>query len=73
MEKMLDKIDELFIRAKLGFSNLLNKEDGDTNFVSIALILVIVVAAAGIIYLLVTQAANTANNKVQNWMANPGK
>lgn len=46
MNKILDKINSSFIKAKLAMDDFMNDESGDTNFISIAIILVVVIVVA---------------------------
>ena len=46
MKKLINKLNSMFIRAKLEKDRVLSNERGDTNFISIAIILVIVIAVA---------------------------
>ncbi|MDD4095859.1 MAG: hypothetical protein PHP22_06425 [Oscillospiraceae bacterium] len=53
MKKRIQKIETavhaLSFRAKQGFRNLITSEEGDTNFISIIIVLIIVVGIAGIL------------------------
>lgn len=46
MRKLAEKIQNALIRAKLAMTRVVNEERGDTNFISIAIVLVIVLAVA---------------------------
>lgn len=46
MRKILDKIDSALLSAKLSAKKFLTDEHGDTNFISIAIIMVVVIAVA---------------------------
>ena len=46
MKKLANKIEKSLIRAKVAMNNLLAEERGDTNFLSIAIILVVVLVLA---------------------------
>ncbi len=46
MQKLKNKLCALDLKVRMGLYNLMNNEDGDTNFISIAIVLVIVLAIA---------------------------
>lgn len=46
MRKLLDRMNLSFIKAKNAMNNFMNDENGDTNFISIAIILVVVIVIA---------------------------
>lgn len=46
MRKILDKIDSALLSAKLSAKKFLTDEHGDTNFISIAIVMVVVIAVA---------------------------
>lgn len=46
MKKIKEKIENAMLRAKLAMTRFATEERGDTNFVSIAIILVIVITVA---------------------------
>lgn len=46
MKKIKEKINSALLRGKLAMDRFLTEERGDTNFVSIAIILVIVITVA---------------------------
>lgn len=46
MQKLKNKLYALDLKVRMGLYNLMNNEDGDTNFISIAIVLVIVLAIA---------------------------
>lgn len=46
MQKLKNKLCELDLKIRMGLYNLMNNEDGDTNFISIAIILIIILAIA---------------------------
>ena len=48
MKKIAEKIGNALIRAKLSMSRFAKEERGDTNFMSIAIILIIVLALAAV-------------------------
>lgn len=45
---MVRKVDSLLLRAKFRFHDFLNHEEGDTNFISILVLLGIALALAGV-------------------------
>ena len=46
MKKIMNKVQLAFLRAKLSAASFISQERGDTNFISIAIILVVVLAVA---------------------------
>lgn len=46
MKKMFDKIKSALVRGKIAADNFIYEETGDTNFISIAIILVVVIVIA---------------------------
>lgn len=48
MRKIAEKIENTLIRAKLAMTRVAKEERGDTNFMSIAIVLVIVLALAAV-------------------------
>ena len=48
MELIRTNLNLLGLKAKAGIRNFLKKEDGDTNFISIVIILVIVLVVAAV-------------------------
>lgn len=46
MRKIAEKIENALIRAKLAMTRVATEERGDTNFISIAIVLVIILAVA---------------------------
>lgn len=48
MKKLANKIENSLIRAKMAVKNLIAEERGDTNFLSIAIILVVVLVLAAV-------------------------
>ena len=46
MKKLVEKIENSMIRAKVAMMNFASEERGDTNFLSIAIILVVVLVLA---------------------------
>lgn len=65
MREFLDgKLIGLQLKAKRFFSRLVEEEKGDTNFVAIILIIVIIVGIAGIFREQLTDAVNNAMRKL---------
>lgn len=48
MNNIVRKTDALLIRAKFGWDEFWNREEGDTNFISILVLLGIALALAGV-------------------------
>lgn len=46
MKKLIEKLDNFLLRTKLAADRFLKEEQGDTNFISIAIILVVVIVIA---------------------------
>lgn len=46
MKKLFNKINSSLIRAEIGMKSFLRDQRGDTNFISIAIILVVIIAVA---------------------------
>lgn len=46
MKKLIEKFTSSFLNAKLGAKKFISDERGDTNFISIAIILVVVIMIA---------------------------
>ena len=61
---MFSKIDALFISAKRRIVNLFNNEDGDTNFISILVLLGIALALAGVFLAFKDQIIEWVNTNI---------
>lgn len=48
MKKLINKINGAMLRAQIAATNFLTEERGDTNFISIAIILVVVLVLAAV-------------------------
>lgn len=70
MEKIKNKIEMGLIKARCGLYNFVHKDNGDTNFISIALIIAIVVVLAGIVLSFARTGAEKAGEKVTNFIEN---
>lgn len=46
MKKLINKFKESMLRAQIAATNFLTEERGDTNFISIAIILIVIIALA---------------------------
>lgn len=58
MKGLVEKMDRLQRRALAGIIDFYNSEKGDTNFISIIIIIAIVIALAGIFYTFATGGMN---------------
>lgn len=65
MKKFFNKSNLLLTRAKFAAEDFLNEERGDTNFISIAIILVIVISIAVIFAGLGDTISNALNNSIE--------
>lgn len=68
----MKKIDKLFISAQTKIRNFLTAEEGDTNFVSMLLIIGIVVVLAGLFLTLGRGIMDTIIAKVQEFLGSLG-
>lgn len=59
MKGLVKKLNRLQSRAIAGICDFYNSEKGDTNFISIIIIIAIVIALAGIFYTFATGGMNT--------------
>ncbi len=48
MKKLIDKLNRGIVRAQFAAKNFMSEERGDTNFISIAIVLVVVLVLAAI-------------------------
>lgn len=72
MEKITTIIDNVYIMVMCSFKRLKESERGDTNFISMLLIIAIVVVLAGAFYTMGDKAMQLISNKVENFITNPG-
>ena len=68
MTKIKERMDELVIGGKCVWDNFWNNEKGDTNFISIAIIVSIVVVLACIFLAIGQNSMNNVGNKVNNFI-----
>lgn len=68
MRNIKGRIDDLIIKGKCKWNGFCNEEKGDTNFISIAVIIAIVVVLAGIFLTLGETSMNKVSNKVNNFI-----
>ncbi len=65
MKKMLKKLDAALSSAKIAARNFVTSERGDTNFVSIAIILVVVIVIAVLFITLGQKLSGELGTKIQ--------
>lgn len=68
MQKLKNKLHELEFKIYSGLYNLMKKEDGDTNFISIAIVLVIVLAVAIIFIGFKDEIMGVVEDKMEEFM-----
>ena len=72
MEKITTIIDNVYIMVMCSFTRLKESERGDTNFISMLLIIAILVVLDGAFYAMGDKAMQLINDKVTNFINNPG-
>ena len=71
MRNMLDKANELSLRGYVKVKSFISCERGDTNFISIILILLLVLVIAGIIFtFLKTDVIETIKSRITAQLSN---
>lgn len=70
MRNIKENMDELIIKGKCKWNSFWNEEKGDTNFVSIAMIIAIVVALAAAFWTIGDGAMEDIKNSVSDFMKN---
>lgn len=68
MKELMRKMDGLLIRAKLEANAVLSEERGDTNFISIAIILVIMIGVAVAFIGIKDQVMNVVTKKTSSFL-----
>lgn len=68
MKKLMEKLGNALIRAKLEANRFVNEEKGDTNFISIAIILVVVIVIAIVFITLGQDLGDKLSQKVSELM-----
>lgn len=71
MEKLTEIMDRGVIRTKCFVYDFLHKENGDTNFISIAIIAAIVIVLAGFFMFIGKDAMIDIKGKVKTFISNP--
>lgn len=70
MEKLISALDKKMIAAKCAMYNFITEERGDTNFVSIAVIVAIIVVLAIAFKGIATTAIQKIGEQVSNFIGN---
>lgn len=73
MEKLTEIMDRGVIRTKCFVYDFLHKENGDTNFISIAIIAAIVVVLAGFFIYFGKDIMKTMSESVKKFIQNPAE
>lgn len=68
MKRIKDKICDLEVKALCGLRSFLKDEQGDTNFISIALILIIVIAVGTVVVGFGTDVKNKLSEKTGTFL-----
>ena len=68
MKKLINKLNSLFVRGKVEGEHLLRNERGDTNFISIAIIMVVVIAVAVVFIAFKDEILGLFNSKTDELM-----
>lgn len=68
MKELMRKMDGLLIRAKLEANAVLAEERGDTNFISIAIILVIMIGVAVAFIAIKDQVMDVVSKKISSFL-----
>ena len=71
MKKINDLMLKMYTKATCAMYNLKNSERGDTNFVSILLIVAVVVVLAGLFLTFGREALNALQERVIKFINNP--
>lgn len=66
MKKLINKFKESMLRAQIAATNFLNEERGDTNFISIAIILIVIIAIAVVFIGFKDQILSKLNTAIQD-------
>lgn len=72
LKRMNDKINEKMLKAMLALESFRNNEEGDTNFISIMIILGVVVVFAGAFSLLGDEVIDTVGQKIRDFLDSLG-
>lgn len=70
--KIMDKVNSLMIKAKLKAESFLYDEKGDTNFISILVILGIVLALAGVFLTFKDQVLSWVDTNIGDFFSKKG-
>ncbi len=73
MKKLVKKTQELALRARYAVQDFLRGEQGDTNFISIAIVLVVVLGIAVLFLSLKERIFEFVNQQVTNLLAQLGQ
>ena len=68
MNKLVRKMDMLMLKGEMKIRQFLAEERGDTNFISIAIVLAIVLAVALVFMAAKNSIMDVANKSVNNFM-----
>lgn len=69
MKKVDEKLTEIYVTIMCTLNNFVKKENGDTNFISMIIIIGIVVVLAGIFLKFGQKALGLVQDKVENFIS----
>lgn len=72
MKSIIKKVNRLEMRAVSAFARFMSSERGDTNFISIIIIVAIVVALAGLFWTFAKGGMNTISTKFTSFINSLG-
>jgi hypothetical protein len=70
--KLINKVDSLMLKAKLKVDSFLNDEKGDTNFISILVLLGIALALAGVFLAFKDQVITWVDTNIGTFFSESG-
>lgn len=66
MKKLINKLKASMLRAQVAATNFLTEERGDTNFISIAIILIVIIAIAVVFIVFRDQILGKLNEAISS-------
>ena len=69
MKTLVNKMNRIQMRAASAFSKFMRSERGDTNFISIIIIVAIVIALAGMFWIFAKNGMSTISSKFTQFLS----